>query len=241
MKITIGHLYPDLLNLYGDRGNIQSLKMRCQWRGIEAEVKAFQMTDKIDLSDLDIVLLGGGSDREQKLVSEALQACKAELKAYVEDNGVLLALCGGYELLGQYCDNSRERLLGLELVEMHTEYDAQRLISNVVLENPLFEEKIVGFENHAGRVIAGNNQAFGKVLVGHGNDGKSGMEGVMVKNIIGTNLHGPLLPKNPQVCDYILKKALERKYGEAELRPLDDIQELTANRYMVERLGIVTR
>ena len=236
MKITIGHLYPDLLNLYGDRGNIQSLKMRCLWRGIEAEVKAFQMTDKIDLSGLDIVLLGGGSDTEQKLVSEALQAYKKELQAYTADHGVLLALCGGYELLGQYFDNGKEKLPGLELVEMHTEHGDQRLISNVVLENPLFEQKIVGFENHAGRVITGKNQAFGKVLTGYGNDGKSGMEGIMYKNIIGTFLHGPLLPKNPQVCDYILKKALERKYGEAELSPLDDTQELTANQYMAERL-----
>ena len=238
MKITIGHLYPDLLNLYGDRGNIQSLKMRCQWRGIEAEVKSFQMTDKIDLADLDIVLLGGGSDREQKLVSEALQAYKRELQAYVDDHGVMLALCGGYELLGQYCDNGKEKLPGLDLAEMHTEHGEKRLISNVVLENTLFDQKIVGFENHAGRVITGNNQAFGKVLLGHGNDGKSGMEGIMYKNIIGTNLHGPLLQKNPQVCDYILKKALERKYGEAELSPLDDRQELAANQYMVERLGV---
>lgn len=238
MKITIGHLYPDLLNLYGDRGNIQSLKMRCQWRGIEAEVKSFQMTDKIDLSGLDIVLLGGGSDREQKLVSEALQAYKKELQAYVDDHGVMLALCGGYELLGQYCDNGKEKLPGLDLAEMHTEHGEKRLISNVVLENTLFDQKIVGFENHAGRVITGNNQAFGKVLLGHGNDGKSGMEGIMYKNIIGTNLHGPLLPKNPQVCDYILKKALERKYGEAELSQLDDRQELAANQYMVERLGV---
>ena len=121
---------------------------------------------------------------------------------------------------------------------MHTEHGEKRLISNVVLENTLFDQKIVGFENHAGRVIAGKNQAFGKVLLGHGNDGKSGMEGIMYKNIIGTNLHGPLLPKNPQVCDYILKKALERKYGEAELSPLDDRQELAANQYMVERLGV---
>lgn len=238
MKITIGHLYPDLLNLYGDRGNIQSLKMRCQWRGIEAEVKSFQLTDKIDLSGLDIVLLGGGSDREQKLVSEALQAYKRELQAYVDDQGVILALCGGYELLGQYCDNGKEKLPGLDLAEMHTEHGEKRLISNVVLENTLFDQKIVGFENHAGRVITGNNQAFGKVLLGHGNDGKSGMEGIMYKNIIGTNLHGPLLPKNPLVCDYILKKAFERKYGEAKLSPLDDRQELAANQYMVERLGV---
>ena len=236
MKITIGHLYPDLLNLYGDRGNIQSLKMRCQWRGIDTEVKSFQITDKIDLSEVDIVLLGGGADSDQKMVSEALQAYREELQAYTADHGVMLALCGGYELLGEYCDNGKEKLPGLKLVQMHTEHGEQRLISNVILENPLFDHKIVGFENHAGRVVTGKNQNFGKVIIGHGNDGKSGMEGIMDKNIIGTYLHGPLLPKNPQVCDYILKKALERKYGSVELSPLDDEQELAANRYMVERL-----
>lgn len=235
MKITIGHLYPDLLNLYGDRGNIQCMKKRCQWRGIEAEVREFQITDSIDFSGLDIVLLGGGSDREQMLVCEKLKSIRGDFREYVEDNGVVIAVCGGYQLLGHYYDTDDGRIEGLSLVDLYTEQGSPRLISNIVIENELFDYPIVGFENHGGRTFIGENRPFGKVLFGHGNNEKDGAEGVLYKNVVGTYLHGPLLPKNPHVCDYLIKNALERKYGSCELTPLGDEEELEANRYIVER------
>ena len=236
MKLTIGHLYPELLNLYGDRGNIQCLMKRCQWRGIEAETIAFEMGDTIDFSKLDIVLLGGGSDREQMIVCEKLKEIQKDFKAYVEDNGVVIAICGGYQLLGSYYKTDQGMIDGLSLVDMYTEQEEGRLISNIVLKSDLFEMPVVGFENHGGRTYLNGNKPFGKVLYGAGNDGKSGYEGVVYKNVIGTYLHGPLLPKNPQVSDYLIRKALERKYGgEVILTPLDDSQEKEANDYIYHR------
>ncbi|WP_283681163.1 type 1 glutamine amidotransferase [Parablautia sp. Marseille-Q6255] len=235
MKIKIGHLYPDLLNLYGDRGNIQCMKKRCEWRGIEAQVQEFHISDQVDFSDLDIVLLGGGSDREQMLVCEKLKTIREDFNEYVVDNGVVIAVCGGFQLLGHYYDTENGRIEGLSLVDLYTEQESPRLISNIVIENDAFEYPIVGFENHGGRTYIGENQPLGKVLFGHGNNGKDGVEGVLYKNVVGTYLHGPLLPKNPHVCDYLIRHALERRYGRSELEPLDDAQELEANRYIVER------
>ena len=162
MKLTIGHLYPDLLNLYGDRGNIQCLMKRCQWRGIEAETIAFELNDTIDFSGLDIVLLGGGSDREQMLVCEKLRELQGAFKAYVENNGVVIAICGGYQLLGNYYKTDQGMIKGLELVDMHTEQQEGRLISNIVLKSDLFDMPVVGFENHGGRTFIGNNQPLWK-------------------------------------------------------------------------------
>ena len=203
-EITIGHLYPDLLNLYGDRGNIQCLMKRCLWRGIEAETIAFELDDKIDFSKLDIVLLGGGSDREQMLVCEKLKEIQKDFKAYVEDNGVVIAICGGYQLLGNYYKTDQGMIEGLKLVDMSTEQGKGRLIGNIVMQSELFDMPIVGFENHGGRTTIGNNKPLGKVLSGYGNDGQSGAEGVVYKNVIGTYLHGPLLPKNPQLADLLI-------------------------------------
>lgn len=237
MKITIGHLFPDLLNLYGDRGNIQCLLQRLRWRGIDAEVKTFSIDDKIDFSTLDIVLLGGGSDREQMLVCNRLKEIKAEFKAYVEDMGVVIAICGGYQLLGKYYETDEGKIDGLDIVDMYTVQEKGRLINNIFIKSDLLEMPIVGFENHGGRTYINDNKPLGKVVFGKGNNGKSGYEGVVYKNVIGTYLHGPLLPKNPQLCDYLLTKALERKYGtdKAVLTPLDDIEEKEANKYIVDR------
>ena len=236
MKITIGHLYPDLLNLYGDRGNIQCLMKRCLWRGIEAETIAYELDDRIDFSKLDIVLLGGGSDREQMLVCEKLKEIQKDFKAYVEDNGVVIAICGGYQLLGNYYKTDQGMIEGLKLVDMSTEQGKGRLIGNIVMQSELFDMPIVGFENHGGRTTIGNNRSLGKVLSGYGNDGQSGEEGVVYKNVIGTYLHGPLLPKNPQLADWLILHALQKKYGEqTELLPLDDSQEKEANDYICHR------
>ena len=237
MKITIGHLFPDLLNLYGDRGNIQCLLQRLKWRGIDAEVQTFSIEDEIDFSTLDIVLLGGGSDREQMLVCNRLKEIKDEFKSYVESMGVVIAICGGYQLLGKYYETDEGKIEGLDIVDMYTVQEKGRLINNIFIKSDLFEMPIVGFENHGGRTYINDNKPLGKVVFGKGNNGKSGYEGVVYKNVIGTYLHGPLLPKNPQLCDYLLSKALERKYGadKAVLAPLDDKEEKEANKYIVDR------
>lgn len=236
MKITIGHLYPDLLNLYGDRGNIQCLKMRLLWRGFEAKVVRFGIDDPVDFSGLDIVLLGGGSDREQMIVCRKLQNIQKDFKAYVEDGGTTIAVCGGYQLLGHYYNTPEGKMEGLHLVDLYTEQGSPRLISNIVLQNDLYPYPVVGFENHGGRTFLGKDQKpFGKVLFGSGNNGKDGQEGVIYKNVIGTYLHGPLLPKNPHVCDDLLLRALRRKGFGGELEPLEDKEEKEANAYIVKR------
>ena len=236
MKLTIGHLYPDLLNLYGDRGNIQCFRKRLKWRGIEAEVIPFLSGDEIDFTKLDIVLLGGGSDREQELVCGFLQNIKDDFRDYVEDGGVVLAVCGGYQLLGKYYKTDKKTIEWLGVLNITTDWEPERLIRDIVLESPLFDRPVVGFENHGGRTEIGDHTPFGKVVYGFGNTGKSGYEGVVYKNVIATYLHGPLLPKNPHVCDYLLERALKRKYGEeAVLEPLPDEMEQKANDYIVER------
>ena len=235
MKLTIGHLYPELLNLYGDRGNIQCMMKRSLWRGIEAETIAFGLEDSIDFSKLDIVLLGGGSDREQRIVCSRLRDIRENFHHYVEDGGSVLAVCGGYQLLGHYYKTEEDTLEGLSLVDLYTEQASPRLIDNIVLENPDFSLPIVGFENHGGRTYIGDNKPFGKVVYGHGNNGEDGQEGVLYKNVVGTYLHGPLLPKNPHICDYLISNALERKYGKGALEPLDDTQEIQANQELYKR------
>ena len=236
MKITIRHLYPDLLNLYGDRGNIQCLMKRCEWRGIEARTIAYELGDRIDFSDLDIVLLGGGSDREQMLVCEKLQEIQSEFKDYVENDGVVIAICGGYQLLGKYYKTDAGTMQGLDLVDLYTVQGEGRLIDNIVLRSDLFDMPIVGFENHGGRTEIGSNRPLGKVLYGSGNDGRSGYEGVVYRNVIGTYLHGPLLPKNPCLADELILRALRRRYGqEVALAPLPDEEEKAANEYVYRR------
>ena len=172
-KITIGHLYPDLLNLYGDRGNIACMMQRCIWRGIEAETKEFNLGDKIDFSEVDIVLLGGGSDREQMIVCQKLQEIQSDFKEYVEDGGVVIAVCGGYQLLGKYYKTEEGVIQGLDLVDLYTEQGEGRLIDNIVLQSDLVSMPVVGFENHGGRTYINGNKPFGKVLYGSGNDGES--------------------------------------------------------------------
>lgn len=236
MKLTIGHLYPDLLNLYGDRGNIQCFCKRLEWRGMEAEVTPILSGDSIDFSKLDIVLLGGGSDREQELVCGYLQDIKEDFKNYVENNGVVLAVCGGFQLLGKYYKTKNKLIEGAGILDITTEWEPKRLIRNIVLNSPLFDIPVVGFENHGGRTHIGNHTPFGKVFYGLGNTGKSGYEGVIYKNVIATYLHGPLLPKNPHVCDYLLERALQKKYGgDIKLETLPDELEHKANHYITDR------
>ena len=170
------------------------------------------------------------------IVCQRLQEIREDFEAYVESDGVVIAVCGGYQLLGHYYQTDQGKMEGLHLVDIYTEQKPGRLIDNIVLKSELFDMPVVGFENHGGRTKIGNNKAFGKVLYGSGNDGESGYEGVIYKNVIGTYLHGPLLPKNPQVCDYLIERAFERKYKEKIiLAPLEDKEEMEANSYIVKR------
>ena len=240
-KLTIGHLYPDLLNLYGDWGNIIALKKRCEWRGIEFEVKSFELTDEIDFAALDIVFLGGGSDREQKIVCERLRSIQSDFSEYVENNGVVVAVCGGYQLLGHYYKLGDEEISGLSILDIYTEAGSPRLIGNVVVEFDCGEHhfEVVGFENHGGRTYINNHTPMGKVKFGFGNNGKDSVEGVLYKNVIGTYLHGPLFPKNPELADFVLTNALKKAYPETfvELLPLDDGLEQKAKDTVINRFS----
>ena len=236
-KIKIAHLYPELLNLYGDGGNIITLRKRCEWRGIECEVAEVHYGERPTFDDVDIAFIGGGSDREQRIVCEELLAVGPELKAYVEDNGVLLAVCGGYQLLGHSYAMGDETLQGLSLVDLYTDRGTPRLIGNVMIQTDLFETPVLGYENHGGRTHLGSGvDPLGRVLSGYGNDGQSGYAGVRWKNVVGTYIHGPLLPKNPDLADWLLTRALERKGADAALEPLDDTQERAANNVMAQRM-----
>lgn len=239
MTITVCHLYPDLLNLYGDRGNIIAFTQRCRWRGIPARVMEVNLGDKVQFGDYDFLFIGGGSDREQDLMAEDLAARVDNLRTAVEDGLVVLAICGGYQLLGQYyrMPDGKE-IPGLGLMDHHTEAGTPRLIGNVVVEAELngIKTELVGFENHGGRTFLNGIEPLGRVLRGGGNNGTDGSEGARYKNVFCTYLHGPLLPKNPALTDLLISLSLQRKWQDHRLEPLDDAFEERANRAMVEKL-----
>ena len=236
-RLRVAHLYPELLNLYGDSGNVLVLRKRMEWRGIACEVHEVHMGERPTFGDADLVFVGGGSDRDQRTVAGELRAVGAELVSFVEDDGVLLAVCGGYQLLGHSYLMGDEEVRGLSLVDLYTDRGSPRLIGNVVVESRISGQPVVGYENHGGRTHLGVGvEPLGRVLHGHGNDGESGYEGCLYRNVVGTYVHGPLLPKNPGVADWLIARALERRYGVADLEPLDDSAELAANQVMCERL-----
>ncbi len=229
--LRIVHLYPDALNLYGDGGNIASLAKRCAWRGIPAHVDQVLMGAELDLSDADVVLLGGGADRDQLAVCHELQRQREKLAAYVADGGVLLAICGGYQLLGHSYMMGSEQVEGLHILDIETVAGDTRLIGNVAIESPVCGTPVVGFENHAGRTMLGaGEKPLGRALVtGTGNNGEDGGEGVLHDGVVGTYLHGPILPKNPGVTDWLIARALARRGEPIELAPLDDALEAAAH------------
>lgn len=246
--VVIAHMLPDLLNLYGDGGNVRILEQRLRWRGIPVEVRRIQHGEAVDFSQVDLVFMGGGPDREQKLASEQLLAMRDELAVYVEGDGPLLAICGGYQILGRQWLWGDELVPGLGLIDMETRRpgtSADRLIDNMVLESPLATHPVVGYENHAGRTYLGEGvEGFGRVVssCGHGNNDDDRVEGARYKNVVGAYSHGPLLSKNPEVADWLLARALERRAERtgtpaADLAPLDDSAELAANASMVKRLS----
>lgn len=227
MKLKIAHLYPELLNIYADRGNIITLCRRCQWRDIEVSVEGFSLGEEPRWSDYDLFYLSGGQDREQNLVCRDLASKGSGLIGSVEEDAVLLSICGGYQLLGEFyraADGSQ--MDGVGLFKAHTIAGKDRFIGNEAIETEITGAPLLlaGFENHGGRTYLDKGQLpLGRVISGNGNNGSDGYEGIVYKNAIGTYLHGPLLPKNTVFTDHLIKLALGRRSGEGiELNPLDD-------------------
>jgi CobQ-like glutamine amidotransferase family enzyme len=225
-------LYPDLMNIYADRGNMLLLQARCRWRGIGFELRASNLGDELDPEGADLYYIGGGQDRDQRLCALDLAEVKRDaLHAVAGRGGTILAVCGGYQLLGRSYQLGDEKLPGVELVDLETvRGDGPRLIGNVAIElelEPGERRVLAGFENHGGRTHLGPGaKALGRVLSGHGNNGADGFEGVREGSVIGTYLHGPLLPKNAWFADWLIATAL----GLPEpLEPLQDDLEQAAH------------
>jgi CobQ-like glutamine amidotransferase family enzyme len=235
MQLRVLSLYPEQMNIYADRGNILFLQRRCEWRGIEFSHAGAGPGDPVDPGGADLFYVGGGQDRDQRMVAQDMVATKRDaLAAAVEDGAGLLAVCGGYQLLGHSYQLGEERLPGLGLADLETVREpGERLIGNVAIEVDLGSgtRLLAGFENHGGRTHLGATaEPLGRVLEGHGNNGRDGREGVRRANLIGTYLHGPLLPKNAWLADHLIATALERRYGtRIELEPLDDALEDAAH------------
>ena len=228
MELNICHLYPEVLNLYGDRGNIRCLSRRLSWRGIDWHVDELKVGEKKDLTAYDLFFIGGGQDFEQEVLLSDLNSGKgAEIKAAVEDGKTFLCICGGYQMMGHYYqthDGVKCEFLGA--VDFHTVGSDTRMIENYAFR--LGEESgagtVVGFENHSGKTYLGDGvRPLGTILKGCGNNGEDGTEGVRYRNVFGTYSHGPVLPKNPELADFLLNTALQRRYGkEIVLDPLSD-------------------
>lgn len=230
MKLTIGWLYPELMNTYGDRGNMIVLQKRCEWRGIEVKIEKISIGTSLSaLSSCDLLFMGGAQDIQQKIVNKDLFEKKGEmLKEKIENYTPGLYICGAYQFLGKYYKTADgKKLLGLGIFPAYTENPGDtRLIGNIIISSQLLEvsSNIVGFENHGGLTYLENeSMAFGKVIKGNGNNGEDKTEGILYKNSVGSYLHGPILPKNPKLADWLIKKALEKKYDEKiKLEDLDD-------------------
>jgi CobQ-like glutamine amidotransferase family enzyme len=235
MRLVVGHLFPDYLNIYADRGNIAVLARRAAWRGHELDVRPLGAGVGLSSGEHDLFYIGGGQDREQELIAPALAALGAGLREAVADGAALLAVCGGYQLLGRsYRDQSGDELPGVGLFPLHTVAGDRRMIGDVLLECELEPDRprtLAGFENHAGRTYLDEGaEPLGRVLAGFGNDGQSGYEGCRAGRAIGTYLHGPLLPRNPWLADWLLVQAIAHRTGEAPaLEPLEDDLEAEAH------------
>jgi len=236
VKLRVGHLYPDYLNIYADRGNIAVLANRSAKRGIDIEVTAIGLGESPEPGAYDLLYVGGGQDREQALIAPDLAAKGPALRQAIEGGAAVLAVCGGYQLLGLfYRDRYGGELPGAEVFPLHTVAGERRMIGDVLIESELepgSPQTIAGFENHAGRTILDDGAvSLGRVIAGFGNDGKSGYEGCRLGRAVGTYLHGPLLPRNPQLADWLLAQALAHRSGgdPPELEPLDDSLETEAH------------
>ena len=258
--LTIGWLYPQLMNVYGDIGNIIVLSKRCEWRGIRINVKHLDVGFKTDeLDDCDILFMGGAQDRQQKIVASDLKVKARKLREKIENGTPGLYVCGAYQFLGKYYKILGEqsssknfsssaykeadgtKIDGFGIFDLYTENPGEnfkRLIGNVIIESKF--GKLIGFENHGGRTFLGKNiEPFGKVLKGFGNNGEDGFEGAVYKNSIGSYFHGPILPKNPRLADHLIKLALERKHNSPiKLSPIENSLEEKARKAIAKRMNV---
>lgn len=237
MEINICHLYPDLLNVYGDIGNILILKHRAEKRGINVIIKNVSIGDAFNPEDFDIVFFGGGQDYEQSIVSKDLVETKKQgITDYIESGKVFICICGGYQLLGKtYETSTGEVLEGLGVLDIYTKASNERLIGNSIIYNEFFNETYVGFENHSGKTYIGDLNPLGIVKYGFGNNGEDKKEGCVYKNTFCTYFHGSLLSKNPELTDRLLSLAIKNKYDEVELSPLNDSFEIKAKDHIIKR------
>ena len=236
LSLELAYLYPNLLNIYGDRGNVLTLSFRCQARGINLNVTTIGPSANLQEKDFDIFFMGGGQDQQQVLVSNDLQTKKKELIGFIESNVVFLAVCGGYQLLGKYYragDDSE--IPGIEALDLYTVAGNKRMIGNVLCKEIESQETITGFENHSGKTYLGSSvKPLAKIIRGGGNNGEDGLEGARYKNVFGTYLHGSLLPKNPDLADKLIKIALERKGLKMPKIPLENSFEEIAHRKAIK-------
>ena len=246
IRLTLGHLYPDQLNLYGDRGNILTLQRRCQLRNIELRVVELGIGDALAPDEYDMLFIGGGQDKEQAPVAQDLLEVKSiGLWAAIEDDIPVLAVCGGYQLLAHYyrpAEGPDMRGLGVfDAWTIHKGAQEPRCTGDIAIKWNGYT--LVGFENHGGRTYLGTAKPLGKVLKGHGNNSEDHTEGAVYRNSFGTYMHGSLLPKNPHFADHLIALALARTYGRRDdpftfLTPLDDTLEWEAHAFILERLGL---
>ncbi|OGD95607.1 glutamine amidotransferase [Candidatus Curtissbacteria bacterium RIFCSPHIGHO2_12_FULL_38_9b] len=252
---NICHLYPDLMNTYGDNGNIITIVKRCQWRGIDVKISNVSIGQPLSASDFDFFFFGGGQDKTQIIVGKDLIQKAKKLIAAINNKAVLLSICGGYQLLQNYFKTKEGEIInGISLFDAYTAGSKERMIQDLLIEidpelqneiknvYPAIEQSncltnLIGFENHSGKTYLGkNSKALGRVIKGAGNNNEDHTEGAVYKNAFGCYLHGSLLPKNSHFADYLISKALERRYGPIKLKPLDDSLEWKAHNWMVDRV-----
>lgn len=253
-KIKLYHLYPDAMNLYGDLGNVLTLKRRCEWRGIDFEVVDVKINSKVDFKDADIIYMGGGQDRGQKIIAADFAKRGDHLKEYIDSGVVALTICGGFQLFGKYFKTKKgEEIPGIGVFDAVTTAGDKRFIGNIIVDIAhtssewstkyqyqnveVAHTTLVGFENHSGLTkIGGNTKPLGYVVKGFGNMGDGGYEGGWTKNAFGTYLHGSLLPKNPWFADHLIQSALTYRYGSPiPLEKIDDSLEVAAHKAALER------
>ena len=235
MKLKILHLYPKEMNLYGDHGNVLALVKRCEWRNIQTEVIAHEPGNPIP-DDIDIIFGGGGQDSNQNIIEDDLRRIAADIKKHVDNKVPALVICGLYQLFGHYFETGDgKKIDGISVIDITTKAGQNRLIGNIVINTTEFGE-VVGYENHSGLTTIGKTaKPFGTVIRGYGNNSNDLTEGARYKNCIGTYLHGPILPKNPRITDWLILKALERRQPKAKLDRLDDSIENNAHKVAVSR------
>lgn len=249
ITLNLCHLYPDLMDTYGDSGNIIAISKRSAWRGFKVMLKTISVGQKLDANLFDFYFFGGGQDNAQTIVALDLQKKAKQLKNAIENQAVLLSICGGYQLLQNYFKTKEGNVInGIGIFDAYTIGSSERMIQNLLVEiEPKLNfrikqvyatsqfsnhtsTKLIGFENHSGKTyLAENTKPLGTVIAGSGNNGQDKTEGAVYKNAYGCYLHGSLLPKNPHFADFLIKKALERKYGNIKLKPLDDSLEWQAH------------